>query len=411
MSIINDDVREKIRLVLVFLIMCVAFSIPFGDKYARTLISLIFVVWLFYIKVNDLKFIFKNKIIILLLLFISFHYITLIWSEHIGNGLHIISQMWRYVFIPIILYITILKKNNIQYILFAFIFGMFINEIISYLIYFNLYQTEFSKINGYPVGFINHIYYSIFVAFCAILILYQSRDMNNIYLKIIYTIFFITMTINLVISGGRTGYVAYFASLVILLFTYYKFSIKNLFQILLFPTLVFYIGYKYNDGVQARFNASASALQKMNDNKNYNTSVGTRLAFYPLTFDMLSQEDNSFMYGVGTGDIEYELEEAIKRTKLINVIHSNLHSTYLNAYVNNGIIGIVLLIIIMYSLFKLKILDKELKFIQYLFLLIFCISALVANLLDTRVTMIYFSLLVSIILAQNIIENKTIVQK
>lgn len=399
---INSTIREKIRLVLVFLIMCVAFSIPFGGKYGQNFILLTLIIWLFFIKVEDIKALFKNKIIILLFMLVASHYITLFWSDNIDNGLHIIGKMWRYIFLPIIMYITILNKSDIKYILFAFIFGMFINEIISYLIYFNVYQTEFSKLNGYPVGFINHTYYSILVSFCAILILYQSRNMSNIYLKTLYTIFFITMTLNLVISGGRTGYVTYFASLIILLFTYYKFSLKNLFQVLLFPIVIFYFGYTNNDSVQSRFNASAKALQQMSNETNYNSSLGVRVAFYPLSLDILSQENNSFFYGVGVGDIKSELDKSIKRTKILNNTQPHLHNTYLTTYLNAGLLGLFLLLTFFYFIFKLKVRNTEFKFIQYLFLLTFIISGLAANLLLTKITMIYFSVFISIILTANI---------
>jgi O-antigen ligase len=399
------DKREKIRNILVFLIMCIAFSIPFGEQYGKKILALTFVIWIFFVTLNDLKNVFKNKVIVLLTLFILSHYTTLFLSEDVGLGLHYISQMWRYIFIPIVIYITVLKKEHIQYVLYAFIFSMFINEIISYLSYFNIYQTAYSKGSGYPVGFINHIQYSVLVAFSAILILYQSRNFSNKYMKVVYTIFFITMTINLVISGGRTGYVVYFVSLFVLVFTYYKPTLKNLLHILLFPTIVFYIGYKYNGDIQARVNATALALQQIEDSRNYNTSLGTRIAFYPLAYDILSQEHNSFIFGVGMGDIEKELHKAIDRTQLINAKYDQLHSSYLTAYLHAGILGITLLFLFLFSLFRLKIFDKEFKFIQYLFLLNFTIGMSADILMNQRTTMIYFSVFIGIILSKYILEN------
>ena len=89
--------------------MCIAFSIPFGDKYARHIIPITFIIWIFYIRIEDLKVLFKNKTIILLFAFISSHYISLFWSENLTGGLHVISQMWRYLFFPIVIYVTTLK--------------------------------------------------------------------------------------------------------------------------------------------------------------------------------------------------------------------------------------------------------------------------------------------------------------
>jgi len=235
----NCTLREKIRLFLVLLIMLVAFSIPFGYEYSKKLNVIILVLWFFVVKKEDILFLLNNKVIIVLFSFISIHYLTLYWSNHVSEGVHSIRDMWQFLFAPIILYITIIKKSDIKLIINAFVISMLINEIISYLIYFDLYETEFSKTRSHPVGFINHIQYSVLVAFASILILYQALKMKHNIVKYIYIIFFMTMTTNLVISSGRTGYVVFFVSLVVLLFIYYKFSIKNFLQVLVFPLSVF----------------------------------------------------------------------------------------------------------------------------------------------------------------------------
>lgn len=398
--------REKIRLIIIALLILVAFSIPFGHIYAQKIHAIILFLWIFVVKLDDIKYLFKNKIVITLFLFIVAHYLTLFWSDHIKEGLYETRNLWRFIFIPIVVYLTVIKKENIKYIVFAFIVSMFINEIISYLIYFDLYHTEFSKTRAYPVGFINHIQYSVLVAFSAILILYQAKRLKSILQKSIYILFFITMTTNLVISSGRTGYVVFFLSLILLLFVYYKFTWKNFLQILVFPTVVFYIGYKLDAKVQARVNASFQAINKIDSNENYNTSLGTRIAFYPIVYDILNQENNSLFFGIGMGDLKYELKDSIQRTKIINTIHEHVHSSYLTAYLNAGLIGFVLLILLIYHLFNIKINDKEMKFIQYLFLLNFSIGMIPDIILTQKIMMTYFALFVGIIMVQAKIEQE-----
>ena len=170
--------------------------------------------------------------------------------------------------------------------------------------------------------------------------------------------------------------------------------------------MFFYIGYIFNAQVQARIDASYHALEKIGNNQNYNTSLGTRIAFYPLTFDILSQKENSFFYGVGMGDLEYELEESIKRTNMINYVYKHVHSSYLTALLNTGILGFILLIMLFYYLFKIKTTNQDLKFIQYLFILNFSIGIIPDILLTQKITMVYFSVFVGIILAQQKIEQE-----
>ncbi len=404
---INNKYREKLRYLILFLIMCVAFSIPFGEVYGKKILTIAFILWLLWIRMENVKNILKNKILLILFLFISSHLFTLYLSSNIELGLHFISQMYRYLFIPVIIYVTIIKKGEIKYILYSFVLSMFINEIISYLIYFDLYETEISKMHHYPVGFINHIQYSVLVAFSSILILYQAKKMKRSSLKIVYIIFFITMTTNLVISGGRTGYVIYFVSLFILLFVYYRFNIKNFLQILIFPIIIFFIAYKFNAPVQARIQASLNDFNKVNQNKNYNTSFGTRLSFYPISYDMLKQEENSFIFGLGIGDLENELHKAIVRTKLISTKYDHVHSSFLTAYLTGGLLSLFLLLLFLYSVWVLEIRNDEMLFIKYLFVLNFSIGMIPDIILTQRTTMIYFSLFIGIIISQNIIENKT----
>lgn len=397
---------EKLYNLLLALLMSLAFSIAFGHEYGRVIGGLALFVWFFIIKKEDFKKLFNSKVIIIFILLILMHFISLLWSENIGSGLNYIGSLVRYIFVPMLIIITILKPKDIKYILSAFIFGMFVNEIISYLIYFDLYDTEYSKVHRYPVGFINHIPYSVLVAFTAILILNQIKHISNKYIKVIYVLFFITMTTNLVISSGRTGYIVYFGTLIVLLFTYYRFNIKNLMYILIFPTIVFTIGYKLNEDVQKRVEASFHAVDKINKDGNYNTSFGVRLGFYPMTYNIVSQEHNSYILGVGTGDIKPEIVEFNKREKLFKKRYKHTHNSYLETYLKTGVIGLVLFIMMFVYLWREKIVDKEFIFIKQLFIISFMISMFGDHLFRTKEMMFFISIFISIIIVYGYSERK-----
>ena len=402
---LNSFIKDKIHLIIVFLIALLTFSIPFGHQYGRKIIVVILIFWVFVVKKEDFLKILKHKYILVFLLFIAIHYISLFWSDHVKLGAHTLRVMWIYWFIPTFVFATILQKKDIKFIILGFVSGMFVNEIISYLIYFNLYETAYSKIHHYPVGFLNHITYSVLVAFAAILILYQAKNMKNIYFKSIYIIFFITMTTNLVISSGRTGYVVYFASLIIMLFTYYKVSLKNFLQVLVFPTVIFILGYKMNDGVQARVKASFDAVEKITHSRDYDTSFGTRLAFYPMAYDILNQSNNSFIFGVGIGDIPSEMISSIDRTNLIKAKYTHTHNYYLETYLNTGILGLMLLLLLFYYILAIKIKDREVRFIQQLIVINIMIAILSDRILDITPTMFFFAFFTSIVLAQERFES------
>ncbi len=407
---ILKNYKFKKEHILVFLLMCVAFSIPFGADYIKKAIVVSFSVWILTFGFKNIISIFKeNRIIQVLSALILFYFISLLWSDHQHDGWRYIRKLLIYFYIPILIFITSVNKDNIRFIMTAFIASMFINEIISYLIFFDLFQTPYSKIYGYPVGFINHIPYSVLVAFTSILILYQARFLKNRYMQIIYFIFFITMTTNLVISGGRTGYAVYFATLFIMLFSYYKVNLKNFILVLLFPIFIFFIGYHFNKDVQKRIEASFTDVNKIARNQNYNTSFGTRLASFPIAYQVL--KDNNFLIGVGAGSLIAAKNETIKKYSLdksmaVALHEPHLHNFYADTIVMLGLVGVVLLFLFIYLLWKIKIIDNEFRFVSQLIVIVFFISNFADRMLHSKETMIFFAVFISLVLSYKRIEDK-----
>jgi O-antigen ligase len=332
------------------------------------------------------------------MLYIVMHLLSLLWSEHPINGAQTISRMIRYIFLPMIIYASVAKQSSVKYVISAFILGMFINEIISYLIYFDLYETAFSKKAFWPVGFINHIPYSVLVAFTAILILFQAKHMDSGYLRAIYVAFFMTMTANLVISSGRTGYAAYFGSLIILLFSYYTLSIKNFLQLLIFPITVFALAYSLDTQVQNRVKASVAAVEKINTNKNYDTSAGARIAFYSVAQDIIDQPENSMIFGAGTGGVTTLLNESIERTGILNQPFDHLHNSNLTAYVQTGLVGLFLLLLFYYFFWRIPVRSEQAVFIKQLLLLIVVISTFGDVILSIKETMLFFGIFAGLVI-------------
>lgn len=392
---------------LLLQMMALPFSIAFGSDYGRPILPVMFFTWLFVVKKSDLSYIFQQKVVLVFIAFIAVHLLSLLWSEHAVNGAQTISRMIRYIFLPIVIYASVMKESSVKYIISAFILGMFVNEIISYLIYFDVYETEFSKIHRWPVGFINHIPYSVLVAFTAILILFQAKHMDNGFVRTIYVAFFMTMTANLVISSGRTGYAAYFGSLIILLFSYYTLTIKNFLQVLIFPVAVFALAYSLDAGVQARVKASVDAVEQINTAENYDTSAGARIAMYSVARDIVDQPENSIIYGAGTGGITTLLNESIERTGILNRRYDHLHNSNLTAYVQTGLAGLFLLLLFYYFFWRTPVKSAEALFIKQLLLLIVVISTFGDVILSIKETMLFFGIFAGLVIFDGRLRTDT----
>lgn len=402
------SIKEKLSFIILLLMMGLAFSLAFGYIYGKYIVALAFILWLFVVKKDDLKNILQNKIIIVFLSIILLHYISVLWSEDQSGAINYANSIVRYIFIPLLIIVTVVTKPQLKYIISAFIFGMFINEVISYLIFFDFIQTAVSLKYKYPIGFLHHVRYSVLVAFTAILILYQLKNTTSRYMQILYAVFFITMTANLLISGGRTGYVVYFGSLFILILTYFKPNMKNILLLFVFPMIVFLVGFSMNDKVQERASKAVKAVEYIYKNNNYNTSFGARFAFYPISVDIMKQDHNNAFLGVGAGDSKEEIKASIQRLgNLIPVRIKHAHNSYIEMYLNVGVIGLFLYILLFILLMRVKIEDNEIDFIRQTFILVFMIATLADHLFRAKETMFFMSIFIAIIIVQNRYEKNT----
>jgi O-antigen ligase len=404
--LLKDKHIETFRLILVFFICCIAFSIPFGHDIGKKLLLCIFVLWLFFINKNHLLLLIKNKVLIFLSLFIFWNGISLIWSENVELGIHNLSQMLRYLLLPIIIYVTVIKKKDIKYILYAFSFGLLVNVIGSYAIYFDFYETYNSKVFNMPLTFLVYIQYSLLLSFFALLILYKFKEEEKKKEKIIYLLCFILVTVNLFISGGRTGYVVFFISFIFLLIKFCEVTLKRFTIIISLIVCLFILMYNFDKNINDRVGKTFVSINNLIEIKDFNTSAGTRIAFYPLTYDILKQDNNSFLFGTGMGDVEEELHKSIERTKLIKTKYNHVHNSYLNLYLSSGIISLFLFLLFIYYLLNLRVYDNLINYVKYLFILNFSIGMFFDVFLTQRTTMIYFSLIVALILSQHLIEDK-----
>ena len=191
------------KLTNIFFI-CFAFSIPISKALVSLFMLLMILSWLAegnYLKKLDI--IRHDKLSLTFLFLISYSFLSLLWSPDILYALDfIVRKYWHFLTIPIIL--TSLKLEYIKYILNAFLASILISEIMSYGIFFEIWT--YNNINPTdPSPFINHIDYSIFLAFALMIILTKLYTENELKWKVFYSLYFLTGISNLFINGGRTG--------------------------------------------------------------------------------------------------------------------------------------------------------------------------------------------------------------
>ncbi len=404
-NIINQFKTINLDKIFFYSLILFAFTMPLS-RAAISFFGILFIV-LYIIEGNFReKFLFiKNSSALKgILFFILFESLTFFYSQDQAQAVKVLQDY--FFWLPVLALSYKIKKEHIQPIITSFLFGMFVSEILAYIIFFDIYPFN-GRTPDYPSPFMFHIDYSVFLAFTSILLL--NRLFSKAYTnkeKFFILIFFSTVTLNLMISVGRTGQLAYLIALFVLSILHYRISFKSLFVFMSISFLLFFSAYKILPIFENRVNMAKSDLVQLS-HSNFNTSWGLRAAFWIITYDALKENP---LFGVGIGD--YKLEAArIVKERVPNTINfsqatkewitdNHYHNQYLMILVQSGIVGFFLMFFMFYTLFQMKIEDKEMNDLKIVFLTIFLVSFIAEPLWMKQFTMALFVLYLGMFISQ-----------
>ena len=349
-----------------------------------------------------------SKLALSIFLLAGFTTLSMLWSTESGNTYYYVTFYWQWIAIFAIA--LNVKIGQIPHIITAFIFGMLVSEFLAYGMFFELWEIR-GHGKEYLSPFMYHIAYSVFLAFSATILLNRLLSSHyNKNTKIFMSFFLITVLGNLFLNEGRTGQVAFFISIIVTTFIHFRFTIKTLFLSLALLTVVFGSAYTLSNMFQKRVYMAAKDIRQISEGK-YTSSLGARVAFYYVAADIVPQDP---IIGVGVGDFQKSAKEALQKDdhgfskKLVEFIPKyHFHNQYLNVLVQNGFIGLFLLLFMLYNMFTAKIDNKEIKELSILFTTIYAVSFWAEPLLIVRYSSILFILFAGLFLGASLHSKET----
>ena len=353
--------RFNIEKIYHFLLLALAFLCPLTVFGGNLVIVAICLVWLFSGNYkNKLNEIISNKLIVASISFFLLHLLGLLWTDDLGWGLHIVHKMWYFIGLFPILF-SIVKQENIRSYVSSFLLAISFTEICSYLVWFQIIEPFKNATVLNPTPFMSHISYNPILAFAIYLVLHNlffNKKISNIVFSL-YGFFALSMTINMFITGGRAGQVAFFAIITILIFQIFdKQRIKSIIAILIVIPTIFFTSYQSSDLFNKRVNLAV--IEAMTYTDKVSSSFGNRINFSLNSLQVFKQ---SPIIGVGTGDFprEYRKINEVNSPNLPNV--TNPHNMYTLVLAQLGFIGLVSMLSIFYYQIKLSF-NSSNKFIR-----------------------------------------------
>ncbi len=334
-----------------YLLIALAFLMPLTVSGANTIIVIICFLWLFSgdykSKYNQIM---SSKLMIASIVFYCLHVIGMIWTDDLQWGLHVLHKMWYFLLLFPILF-NIVQRKYINYYLSAFLLAIAFTEIVSYLIWFEIIPPFKNATVDNPTPFMSHISYNPILTVAIYLVLHEiffNKKLTNLVFSF-YSFFAISMSINMFITGGRAGQVAFFVMISILIFQiFHKQRIKSLLLIFIMIPSIFITSYQFSDLFKSRVDNAITGALTYND-KSYSSSVGLRINFAMNSFDVIKQ---NLIIGIGTGDFpsEYKKINQINTPQLPNT--TNPHNMYIIIAMQLGLIGLLSMLSIFYYQLK-----------------------------------------------------------
>ena len=329
------------------LLILLGFSLPLSVAVNNILAIILTLLWVYnknYVK--SWEYIKNSKFLIALLVFYFLHILGLLWTEDMKWGMYVTKKESLLLFIPI--FMTFIKKDHIKYYISSFLLAITLSEFLSYMVWFEIIPPILKASVYNPTIFMHHTSYNPFLAFAVYITGYMilfSKDITKLQ-KVLFILFFITMSVNMFITGGRAGQVGYLIMLIVLLFQYFnKNIIKSILSSIIILSTILFGAYTVSNIFHDRVNLAVSEVVNFDSNKNVNTSVGLRINFAINSLEIIK---NNPLVGVGTGDFKnsYEKINAIRTPNAISTVQP--HNMYILVTTQLGIIGLASLVMMLF---------------------------------------------------------------
>jgi O-antigen ligase len=380
-----------------WLIVLYAFSIPVSLDLLRILAPLILLVWIMEGGIKEkFKAIKREALFRAFGLLILVLLVALFWTDpdNLKFGFKYITRYW-YI-LPMFAIFTSLKRSYIPHVIYAFLAGMFVSVVTSYLIYFQIIPFEPFKIEG-ASPFMHHTLYSIFLAFSIGIILKQTLASTMLTHKILYGFLFLFFSINLFINIGRAGHLLYFMIVPLVLISHYKVTPKSVILTLLSILLISYLAYTQSINFRKKIEQTYANLNHI----SYDTSLGARIGLNIVAKDIIRKHP---LLGVGTGDYLSEKAHIVDkrypdRKYVRYLVH--YHNQYAELAVIAGILGFLSYILILVGVWRIKVSMPSLRTLKYILLVTFITASLIDAMFHLNRPLSLFALFAGLLLAHS----------
>ena len=398
--------------LLNYLYVLYAFTLPLSRTSAAIATVLIGLLFLF----SSEK---KKKIALLwempaarwIVIFVVYYFLSLPITTTPGHSAAEWKEGLRYLvpylyLLPAVIIAVTIERRYLKVVLAALLAGMMVSEVLSYLIFFGIWQKDRAIISiANPTPFMHHIQYSTFLAITALLLLERVIRDTRLSYRALYALFFVTVVGTLFLINGRTGQVAFLIGLFVLAFAQFQNKLKALGVSLLLAVLVIGGAYTLSDNFRERIQVAQSDVVKMIKNNDYSTSLGYRVGVMILAVPLIEKQP---IFGTGVVDTMKLIRDGACTCFADDfwLKHANhMQNQYLQVLVEIGVIGLGIFMMMLYRIARIPLRQSFYFNLKMIFFSVYLFTMLSDIQLHIQFTAGLFAILTGVLLAESRFES------
>lgn len=376
----NIPVRSFIQnggLVLSCSILTVV-VLPLSIHYLPAMMILWGFCWIVEMRSGSLKkMVSNNKAAILFLLFIAFYLWQisgLLFAESLSTGMERLFKRLSFIVFPMVLFFPgDAVKKNITLILRIFALSTFLYILIClgnalhHSIYienhnwvFNTHPKDYDYENYFFAlrfsGPVHPSYLAMYVVISVLILLESLFDRSVTFIrKSVFSVIIIILLINLYLLSARAGFLA----AIVVFPLYILFKLYNHYSKLVVFVLIASLAFLFVFLAKKNTRVSNSLTNISDQNIGATLKKDPRAMIWQAALGVIKRHP---ITGVGTGDATSKLKEEFAARGYVDGYYDNLnaHNQFLEIWLENGIIGLILFVSILFYMIYIAIKQKNL---------------------------------------------------
>lgn len=329
-----------------FLFVLLGISLPFSVATSNILVVSLFLSVLleggFLKKIKRIK---SSKWMVSLFLLLILYYFSFFIYGQFSDTIWLLKRVSILWTLPI-LYSVFFSTKTIYKSLFAFLFSMFISSVIA--IFENYEVININGSNWTWAAFLQYTDHNVFLASSIVISIYlvYKVEFHKKYKNII--LFFLPFYLfSIFTEAGKSGQIVLILLLVLFFMFFFKNNIKKLTIYVITLIIGVFVIYNTSEIVEKRFTYE---LKRFMENK-----TSSRSLLFTHSIDLIKEKP---VLGYGAGSFTDKFRDINEETKkVIRYQHKTPHNNYLYVWIELGLLGLLMFLLIFY--FQIKELYRQ----------------------------------------------------